>query len=253
MPDIKTTFIPQKFMMPKGQAQGRGSVDLANIIVWILFVASLLSVGILYGYKVILVNNIESKLADVKRAKESIDPTLVETLKVIDAKLLAGQQLVDNHVALSSLFSLLEKETLRVLQFKNFDYNSKTGVAVLRMGGEARDYETVALQSDALRALDGIAEITFSSLKLTDKGRVSFEVDLEIDKDVLLYQKTVALTADVSTPTPASSPVSSPVSVPIPAPKPTPTPVPTPPAPTPASTPTPTPTPTPPTDPQGES
>jgi hypothetical protein len=155
------------------------------------------------------------------KAREAFDPELINKIVRLDNRINTAKKLLEDHIAVSYFFDLLEKTTLKTVRFKDFsiEYLSKDKITV-SMKGQAQGFVAVALQSDKFSSDSLFKNTIIGDIALEPAGTVSFSVISSVDPSVLSY-------------------VSNMNPVVIPTPVPSTAPAPTAPAPTPVSTPTP--------------
>jgi len=100
--------------------------------------------------------------------------------------------LLQSHIAPSLLFELLERTTLKTVQFNGLQYTMlPDGRVSLSMSGSAKNFASVALQSDAFGIERSIQEPIFSGLNVDSLGSAVFQFDSIIGKGALSYTKNV--------------------------------------------------------------
>lgn len=192
MADFKTTFIPQKPIIPGQQGVRRHTVDPFTFIAWVFFALAIVGTGALYGYKLLLIDSIASRQVEIKDVKEAINPELIADLKRTDALLETANTLLDNHVTLAPFFKYLESKTLQGVRFSRLEYKMlPSGIPSLSLQGEALDYAAVALQSDIFGKDRNIIDPIFSDFILTQRGTVQFKIEAQIERDRILYRSTI--------------------------------------------------------------
>src|SRR3989344_5019208 len=149
MVELRTSFIPQKPAVSVKEKRGAPLVDLTIIVPMILFFALLAVTGGLYFFKVSLEKRIETMSVSLDRAREAVDPALVESLKRLDYRIQAADLLIEKHLIVSPVFKLLENLTLSSIELRNFTYtlDGMKG-STISLTGKARGYSSLALQSD---------------------------------------------------------------------------------------------------------
>ena len=193
MAELKTSFIPQKPIIPRGKDEESSSTNLFVSLSFIIFLVVLLFAGGLYFYKVALTQRIETMSQSLDRAREAIEPELVTNLKRLDDRILVSDSLLHSHTLLSPIFKFLETATLQSVQFSQLTYTlNPTGEATLSLTGKARGYASLALQSDALGAGAILEEPIFSNLGLDREGNVAFNLSSAIDENLLLFGNNLA-------------------------------------------------------------
>lgn len=188
-----TSFIPKKPLADTPPAYQKRSVSILTLAAVVVFVITLaLSVGV-FLYKGLLASGIESKKADLERARGAFDPALIRELERLDKRLTISKQLLDEHIALSLLFDSLERNTSRNVRYNSFDYSGSDGKKLtLMMRGEAKSYASVAFQSDAFVKTNIIRQPAFSDLTLDQRGNVVFTLSALVDSAALRYSNTFA-------------------------------------------------------------
>lgn len=192
MVEFKTSFIPKKPTPAKGKiGRGRG-LGVLGFIAFIVFLLSLVISGGLYLYKVILERNIENMSQSIDRVKEAIEPQLIENLANTDLRIETSQLLLNDHIIVSPVFRILEDLTLKTVRFNAFSFSiSEDGEIELLLTGEAKNYSSLALQSDVFGDEDAMMEPIFSNLNLNDQGNVSFSFGTPIKRSLVLYKNNL--------------------------------------------------------------
>ncbi len=187
-PQVSTSFIPKKPLTgERPRASGFGFIVLIAIL---LFIASGAAAGGVFVYGKVLEGQLTSKKNQLEQAQSAYDPGVIEDLVRLDARMNQGRGLLSKHIAPSSIFMLLAEQTLEDVQFTSFSYTiNEAGGAEIEMKGRAKDFSTVALQSDQFGSNKMLREIVFSGIAIGDTGGVSFNVSAVIDNPNLLYSK----------------------------------------------------------------
>jgi hypothetical protein len=125
----------------------------------------------------------------------------IERLKGINFQIDSAKNLVNNHVAFSSAFEILQKLTISDVRFLSMDFKSPSengGNLSINLKGQGKNLAAVAFQSDILSDLDqfGLTKIIrnpmVTSPSLETNGVVSFGFSAEIDGGSLSYKKAVS-------------------------------------------------------------
>lgn len=194
-----TSFIPKKPVVTNGQrfqkpkkSFGFLSFFTTLVIVFIVFVT-----GGLYLYKDFLNKEIESKSQSLAITRESLEEGTLIELQNFNRRLNSSKNLLANHIVISPFFNLLNALTLPEVQYVNFTgVLSDSGFAV-SMGGLAKDYRTIAVQSDLLNSdkAKGLNDVSFTNLKLSNekdsKGYVSFDVSMIVDPSFISFENVL--------------------------------------------------------------
>lgn len=193
-----------------GQKSPRSFFLLVGVLV---FTLTVLAYGGLFVYSKYVTKSNEEKKAKVEAAIKDFEPKLTQELTLIKNRIDVGKTLLDNHKAVSLLFSLLELNTVQVLRFKevNISYVPESKKIALSMKGEARSYNAIAYQSDVFSKVEQMKNPVFSNLTIDDKGVISFDFSAELDTNSVLYKNLFkdftlpAVSAAVSTSTPTAT------------------------------------------------
>lgn len=190
-PQVQTSFIPKATLREVATGRpSRSGIGFLSVLSIIIFLGAVISWGGAYAYREYIRTSTEELRTSLDNAREAFEPNTLRQFETLDRKILAAGKLLDSHVSLVPLFELLEGLTYREVRYKNFHFtrNGKTGTTVT-LSGEARDYATVALQSDSLGQNEFIKNPIFSNLNLNNFGNVVFELTFQIDPALISYQE----------------------------------------------------------------
>jgi len=186
----KTSFIPQKSLSTVSKKKSTsGLFFFISVIIFILSVLG--SIGII-AYKKVVEQGIENKAGSLERAKEAFDPNLIESLSRLDNRIESSKELLNSHIAISPIFSLLEDLTLKNVEFDQFEFRAEdSGLMTLLMSGQAKDYATVVLQSDTFGQSKSLRDQIFSDVNLNKFGNVGFSFRAVVDPSLVSYKNNV--------------------------------------------------------------
>lgn len=152
------------------------------------FVAIAGSLGVFF-YERYLNQNIAAADADLVRAQGAFDPNAIKTMIRLDSRLTAAKGLLSSHTALSPLFDIIGRSTLkRSIRFKTLDVSNTDGKIALTMKGQATGFTAIALQSDSFGKDKRLKNPLLSDLALDQNGAVSFTFTASLDPSVLSYK-----------------------------------------------------------------
>lgn len=182
----------------------KGPPNFLKLVGMLVFVFAISGLGILYGYRSLVIAQNNDKKNVVEKAIRDFEPELTKELTIIKARLDAGKYLVDNHKAVSLLFSLLELNTAQTVRFNEFSYvtNSDNTITV-SLKGEARSYNAIAYQSDVFSKIESINNPVFGNLAIDEKGVISFSVTAGLDPSAVMYKKLVQI-SEIAPPSPSA-------------------------------------------------
>lgn len=191
----KTSFIPKRSLTKKPDSRRDTSVHWFMAIALLFVLAAATSYGALFLYKSVMVKRIESMAESLQRARDAFETNLITELQRVDARLSSADGLLSTHVAITPLFVLLEVNTVETVRFTNMNYEggkeNKEGKNAITMRGEARDFASIALQSDIFSENRYIQNHIFSNLNLDNKGNVTFDFSANVDPAILSYQNLI--------------------------------------------------------------
>lgn len=186
-----TSFIPKKSLDTTSTARSSSSVvSLLTLLSTLIFLGTLVvAVGVFF-YQKSLSNTIETDKANLTQREKLFDPDLIKQFQQLDSKLKAVNTLLANHVRMSHIFELLQLNTIKSVHFTRFSYETTADAKNVRilLGGQAKDYASVALQADYFGGNSSIQSYDFSNLTLDAAGNVLFDVVLTIDRSLLTYE-----------------------------------------------------------------
>lgn len=209
---FQTSFIPKRPLIPNNginpTATPRRGGSLFMIIAVILFVASLAVGGGSYFYK----SYVESAQLDYKaqltQRERQFNPNRIEDLKRQNVKLDTAKQLLAEHVAVSQIFDVIGRFTIDNVRFTSMDVAldlQKKSDATINLKGYGTSLSAVAWQSDVLGKLEryGLRNIVknpiLSDPALDSNGLVAFSLSATVDRNSLLYDRTLSTPAATST------------------------------------------------------
>ncbi len=179
-PPITTSFIPKRPVSsdpiaPKAQSHALGLISLLAVVI---VIATAVSFGGVYLYEKQLVSQKAKSEVLINDAKKGIGTEFLSDMKRLDARIEGVKSLLKSHIVVSPIFDALEETTLRTVQYKSFTYSfvsdpaTKATVVQVTLLGSAKNYSTIALQSDAFTKSSLIRNPVFSNLTVDDKTNV---------------------------------------------------------------------------------
>ncbi len=193
--DFQTSFIPKKPLAEvRAPAKATRSFGLLSLISTILFFATIAAAGGVYLYKASLASQVNELSTSLDRARSAFEPSLVETLQILDKRFNASKEVLANHSTISPVFKSLEDLTLKSVRFTKFTYEipADTNMLTVKMSGSARSYTSIALESDMLGRNKYFQDVVFSNLQLDAAGNVGFDLAFTIDPAYLNYKNVMS-------------------------------------------------------------
>ena len=161
------------------------------IAVVALAAALALAAGV-FLYDRFLDASVSKKSENLERARQSFEPELIDELVRLDARLLAANDVLTNHLAPSQIFSVLEQLTLQSVSYDALDYTvNDDGTIAVKLKGKARSVNGVALQASVFGQHNAVVNPIFSDIDLVSDG-VAFNVSATINPAALRYANVFA-------------------------------------------------------------
>lgn len=196
----QTSFIPKKPVTTGQSSSSGGGVSLLLLISIIVFLITLGSVAYVILFKQAYIKTIEQEQQTIETNKNGLvsDSLTIESLVELDSRINVANKLLKSHVVVSPIFSFLQQATLKNVRFKNFSFTSSnkdsSNKVAIQMSGQAKDWETVALQADEFGKTEWkkiVSEPKVSNLSLNSDGSISFIFSAYINPDYLVYSNNI--------------------------------------------------------------
>lgn len=168
-----------------------------------------------YAYDKYLQHVLEVKAEELAVAQREVNQDQVEEFVRLRDRLVHGRELLNNHVALSQLFDVLETETLKTVKYESLKLRvADDHTAELEIEGTARSFNALAAQSNAFAAQKGIRRAIFSGIVVNQNNTVSFRLTADLDPRLVVAEDVSApapdaLTVPVETVAPAPAPATT--------------------------------------------
>ncbi len=197
-PNTPTSFIPKRPIESSmtSAPHRSGSVGLLSLLTFVIVLGTGVAFAGVYLYQKQLVSQKAKLEASIKQAQDGIGTEFVSDMKRLDARIDGVKELIKNHIVVTPIFEALEASTLRSVQYKDFSYTlnkvdtvNKVPTVTVDLTGTAKNYSTIALQSDAFSANSLIKNPVFSNLTVDDKTRaINFKLKFSTNVSDLSYQ-----------------------------------------------------------------
>ena len=193
-PKFQSSFIPKGPVAPTVTSRispnGREKSLLSFLSSLIFGISVILAVGV-FGYKLYLNYSINKMGAYLVEARATLQQETISELTRLDSRIIATGELISKHRILTPLFEFLEASTPRTVRFTGFEYSMTDQGLELYLTGEARGYESLALQADIFNQSQFLKSPIFSDLSLNDRGDVGFSFRAVLDPSLVSYEKTL--------------------------------------------------------------
>lgn len=187
-PQVQASFIPKKALTVERHRGG----GLLFLLALLFFIASLVAAGASFTYEKFLNKSIADQSSSLKNAEGAFNPSTIEDLIRMDARINESKTLLEKHVAPSALFDFLADSTLERVQFTKFEYALQgDGTGKITLSGVADTFSTVALQSDEFGKSKVLSGVIFSEITVGQNGKVTFGVNAIAEPSLLQYKRKI--------------------------------------------------------------
>lgn len=201
---FQTSFIPKKPI--NSSVSSKEPKSLFSIIsIAVLVIVVFASVG-LFLYKSYLTKQKEVLSASLATVRDSFEKNTIDELSLFNKRTDTAKQILNNHIVLSPLFSLIGNITIPSIQYTKFDQQTNDKGFVVQMEGVARDYRSIALQADMFNTVKGrsFSNVIFSNLIKDKNNNITFNLEFNVEPSVFSYSKETLL-EQPQNPTPSTN------------------------------------------------
>lgn len=193
------SFIPHEAATIERRVSTRGSAELFSLVALVLFVASAALAAGVFLYSEYLQTSATSKIDQLRRAEAAFEPSLIRELTRLDDRMRAAGEILNKHIAPTTLFGMLEQTTIETVAFSSLDFGVADAQSmVVEMAGVAASVNSVALQADLFSKGGMITSPIFSDISRQADG-VHFSLSAQINPAAINYSQ---IPAQISTPVP---------------------------------------------------
>ena len=127
----QTSFIPKKpITAPSYSYENRG-ISIVTIICIILFLGTVALAAGSYMYKNFYLEKELTNVTDkLNKIKSTFEVDTIKYLKRLDIRLSSAKTLLDQHIAVSAYFDILEVATLKSVRFSSLTITARNGSSV---------------------------------------------------------------------------------------------------------------------------
>jgi hypothetical protein len=190
---FQTSFIPKKPIT--SSVSDKAPRSLLSIIAIFLLIVSILGSVILFLYKNYLTNHKETLSSSLSTIRDTFEKNTINELSLFSKRTEVVKQILNNHIVLSPMFTLLGEITIPSVQYTKFDQQTNDKGFLVRIEGLARDYRSIALQADMFNTPKGhsFKNVIFSNLTKDKNNNISFDIEFNVDPALLSYEKNSLL------------------------------------------------------------
>jgi len=186
-PSIPTSFVPQS----ASSAARRFKTDFTGVFGYFAYgvfvIVFVLAIGVfLYGR--ILASDRYNKDTALAKAEASIDSATVAGFIKLKDRLDSGATLLDNHIALTGFFKVLEELLPTNVRLASIHLSYEgSGKVKFDGSGIAKSFNTLAAASSVFAKDGRIKEAIFSGISINKDSSVSFSLTASIDPKIIAF------------------------------------------------------------------
>lgn len=211
-PNIPTSFVPKTPVQTVVRPPSSGTNVLALIGTFLLVLAIVGAIGT-FLYDRYLLGVITAKSEEITIAQNEINTDTIEDFVRLRNRFEASAKLLNDHVAVSQFFDLLEKSTLQNIRFESLTFvKQDDGTITVQMAGVAKSFNALAAESNAFAREPYIKSAIFSDINTQLNNTVTFSFDARLDPRLIQMNTPTAqeLQGAVQGNVPTTTPVSLP-------------------------------------------
>ncbi len=187
-PKFQTSFIPKQAYA----GEGSSGTSLTLLISGAIFLVTLLAAGAVYFYAKQVDSQIAGSQDSIIKENQAFDLPFIESMVRLDTRIESGKKALNTHVAVSPLFSFLQKNMLKSIRFDSLTYSSSAQKISVVAHGQAQSYLAIAYQSELFSENRLIKDVIFSDFNLDASGAISFTFGATIDPNLISYKSAAA-------------------------------------------------------------
>ncbi len=192
-PNFKTSFIPKK---PISINQGSSpspvrSFNIYSLLATTFFILALLASGGLFAYTKILEGDIATAGQEIEDARSAFQVDEIKDLIAASARIKAINSLLEKHVVVSKILTLLEELTLKKVRYTEFHYAIKNNAPTIDMKVESQTYNALAVQGNIFDNNEFIQNPTFTSYAAGENGLITTTFFATINPSFISYKNSV--------------------------------------------------------------
>jgi hypothetical protein len=192
-PKFQTSFIPKKPMVVSTGTSVSviRETNLFSILATAIFIVTIITGGGLFVYKNVLTQQTEEAKKNIASAEEAFQTGQMQDLLDANSRITSSKNLLEKHVAVSKLLTLLQALTVKKLQLNSLIYKNISGSIVLTIKGQAQSYNAIAAQEKVFAENDFIKNPTFSNFIPTDNGYIGVDFTANLMPSLVSYKKAI--------------------------------------------------------------
>lgn len=186
---FETSFIPQQpLLRVEGSQRRKEPVSLALLLSLVIFFSTLAVAGGVYFFRQDADRKLTAAKLELDEREKNINIEEINALKLLSTRFEVAQRVLGEHVAFSAALDLLERSTSVNIGYSSLEFGSTNQGRNIRLLGEAPSYMSVYVQTQDLRTLPFVKDVTVSAIALSEAdGIVKFTMSILLDRDLTEY------------------------------------------------------------------
>lgn len=172
----------------------RRPTSLISVLAVIVFFGSVSAYVFFTFYGNTLDKKMRGLTTQIQELQKSFDQPEIKEARVFNARAKLVHDLLDQHIAVTPLFSFLSENTTENIFYTkiNFKRSSDSRPLFVELTGEAPSYASLAYQVDVLRQKSNdLSYFEVEDISLTGRGSVGFVFKLAFSQEYLSYARQV--------------------------------------------------------------
>ena len=184
---INASFIPKGDIKSKQRRQKAPlATNIFLLIGIIIFLVSLLaSLGVFLWSQQLAAANSKS-LEELQKNKDNFALSSVENFINLNNRIDAATIILDNHVNVSEIFTILEDDTLKEIYLSDFSFETQGSEVKVAARGYAPTYAHVAIQADRYGENTTIQDLLLTGVNQSREGGIQFDLSFAVSKDIFI-------------------------------------------------------------------
>jgi hypothetical protein len=192
MAEFQSSFIPKQ-VDPAYGASRASSTNFFLLIALVIFVVTAGAAGFFLVNYHLTLKQIDSYDDNIKKNRAQYDERFINEASRLATRISVAGKLLQQHVAVSELFTLLEKNTSIDVSFETLEYvRDPDGTLRMNATGVATGYPVIVAQSDAYGETTYIRDLIFTGLNRNQDGLIEFELTAKLDPLLLSFERSIS-------------------------------------------------------------
>ncbi len=190
-PKFQTSFIPKRPITtaPAGViTRPAGRFNIFSITATILVIVTVIALGGTFAYKKILESDIAQLDQDINAAREAFQVKEIQDLIDTNSRITAINGLLEKHIVISKVFSLLDELTLKKVQFIDFKFAIVNNVPSITMKTTSQSYNALAVQRDVFSKSEFLINPKFLNYDTGVNGYITTTFYADIFPSLVSYK-----------------------------------------------------------------